>query len=257
MKKLLIVLGGLVALILVGLFIASFFLGSIVKKGVNTYAPRITGTTVSLDSAAISPFSGSGTLHSLVVGNPPGWQSEKAFSFDKVHVSVEPKSLFGEHVVVNEMHIDAPEFIYETRIVASNIQDLLSNIEKNTGGPGDSPAQQPTTDEGKPRKFEVKSFRLENAKVTVIAGSNTLTVAMPALILNDLGTQEGGLTADQLAVQIVRHILREITQAVAASALKNGIGAGAVSADAAKEAVKKTGEDLKNILKGATQDQNK
>ncbi|MET0262580.1 MAG: hypothetical protein ABW223_06765, partial [Rariglobus sp.] len=224
MKKFLIILGSLLALVAIGLFIASFFLGSIVTKGVNTYGPRITGTTVTLDSATISPFSGSGTLNKLFVGNPTGWKSEKAFSFAKVHLSVVPKSLTGEHVIVNEMHIDGPEFIYETRIVASNIQDLLANIEKNTGGgSGQNPSQQPTTDEGKPRKFEVKSLRLENAKVTVMAGSNVITVPMPPLIMTDVGTKEGGLTADQLAIQVVRHVLREITQVVAQSALKNGI----------------------------------
>jgi hypothetical protein len=137
MKKLLIIVGVFCAVVVIGVVVASLFLGSIVTKGVNRFAPRITGTKVTLDSASISPLSGSGTLHGLLVGNPEGWKSDKAFSFGKVHVSIEPASLVGDHIIIKEMLIEAPEFVYETKIISSNIKDLLKNIEANIGGTGE------------------------------------------------------------------------------------------------------------------------
>lgn len=254
MKKLLIILGSLLAVVLIGAFIASFFLGSIVTKGVNRFGPGITGTTVALDTSSISPLSGTGTLHQLTVGNPPGWRSEKAFSFDKVHLDLEPRSLLGDHVIVNEMVIEGPEFVYETKIITSNLREILNNIEKSIGGggagkPSDQP--QPTTKEGKPLKFTVKNFRLENARVTIGFGSNVLTAQMPALILSDLGTKEGGLTASELATQVIRRILADITGTVAAAALKSGAASGAAGVDAATEAAKQAGDSLKKIFSGA------
>lgn len=245
MKKLLIILGGLLILAVIGAFVASFYLGSAVTKGVNHFGPGITGTKVTLDSAALSPLSGSGTLNGLFVGNPAGWKSDKAFSFAKVHLSITPSTLFDDFIVVNEVVIDGPEFVYETKIFTSNIKELLANIEKNIGGTKGKPAKQPTTKEGKPLKFEVKSFRLENAKVTVGVGANAIIVTMPPLILTDLGTREGGLTADQLATKIMAAVLNNITKAAAGSILKEGSISGAA---------KKAGEDIKKLFNGSKEE---
>lgn len=250
MKKLLIVLGSLLALVAIGLFVASFFLGSLVTKGVNRYAPGITGTPVTLASASISPLSGTGTLNALFVGNPPGWKSDKAFSFGKVHLNVEPRSLLSDHIIINEMVIEAPEFVYETKIISSNVKEILNNIEKGLGRGGDTPADQPETADGKPLKFTVKRFRLENAKVTIGAGNSSFVAQMPPLILADLGTKEGGLTANQLATQVLAHILTNITRAVAGAALNAGSASGAAGADAAVSAAKKAGEELKKLIGG-------
>jgi hypothetical protein len=250
MKKLLIILGSLLALVLVGAFIASFFLGSIVTEGVNRFAPGITGTKVTLASASISPLSGSGTLNGLFVGNPEGWKSDKAFSFGRVHVSVAPTSLLGDHIVVKDVHIDGPEFVYETKIISSNIKDLLKNIEKNMGGAAEKPAEQPTAKNGKPLKFEVKKFRLENAKVTLGVGPTAITLPMPPLVLTDLGTKEGGITPDQLATKVIANVLTNITKAVAESAMNIGSAAGAATTDAASGALKKAGNGLKGLFSG-------
>jgi hypothetical protein len=251
MKKLLIILGSLFALVVIGAFIASFFLGSIVTKGVNTFAPKITGTVVTLDSASISPLTGSGTLKGLFVGNPAGWKSDKAFSFAKIHVSVAPGSLLGDHIVVNDVLIDSPAFVYETKIISSNIKDLLNNVEKNMGGSSEKPAaDQPATTEGKPIKFAVKNFRLENATVTLGVGPTAITVPMPPLVLTDLGVKEGGITPDQLVAKVMTNVLGNITKAVANSALEVGGATGAAATDSAAGAAKKAGEGLKKLFGG-------
>jgi len=251
MKKLLIILGSLLALVVIGAFIASFFLGSIVTKGVNNFAPKITGTPVTLDSASISPLTGSGTLNGLFVGNPAGWKSDQAFSFEKIHVSVVPRSILGDHIIVKEVIIDSPQFVYETKIINSNIKDLLAQIEKNIGGSSSKPAtDQPTTKEGTPLKFEVKSFRLENATVTLGVGPTAITLPMPPLVLTDLGVKEGGITPDQLVAKVMTNVLANITKAVAESALQIGSASGAAASDAASGAAKKAGEGLKKLFGG-------
>lgn len=47
-----------------------FFLGSVVKTGVNGFGPKFTKTKVELGSATLSPLTGSGTLGNLVVATP-------------------------------------------------------------------------------------------------------------------------------------------------------------------------------------------
>ena len=249
MKKLLIILGGLFALLVIGGVVATFFLGSVVTKAVNTFAPKVTGTPVTLESTSISPFTGSGTLKGLFVGNPTGWKSPKAFSVGQAHVSIAPLSLLGDHIIVNEVLIDGPEFVYETNLVRDNIKDLLANIDAFTKGlTGGAPATpaDPAAPAGKPIKFEVKHFRLQNVKVTVGAGGAALTLSLPPITLTDLGTAEGGITPDQIATKVLTNVLGSITGAVGESLLKGGNKGG----DAAAGAAKAASEGLKKLFGG-------
>lgn len=219
MKKLiLIILGCLLALTVIGAVVATFFLGAIVTKGFNTFASKIIGTTVTLESVSISPLSGSGTLNGLFVGNPLGWQSDKAFSFGKVHVSVAPTSLLGGHIVLNEVLIDSPAFVYETKAVASNIKEMLNNIERKIGiFSSISPGEPTAAVEGGAFRLAIRNLRLENGTVVHGVGPNAITVPLPPMVLTDIGVREGGITPNQLVATIMTAVLANITQAVADS----------------------------------------
>ncbi|MBC7369221.1 MAG: hypothetical protein H7343_20835 [Undibacterium sp.] len=243
-KKLLTIVGICAALLLVVYIGLNFFLGSVVTAGVNRFGPKITQTKVELASASISPLSGSGTLTGLTVGNPKGWTAESAFYLRKIRIVVKPFSIFGDHIVVNEIFIDQPDFIYETKIIASNIGDLLKNIEAATGGAAKD--GQPTAKNGKPIKFEVKHFRMQNGTVIVGFGPTALKLPMPAIELNDLGTKEGGITPDQLAFAVMRSVTPSIIAATAQAAGQIGTTSGA----AALEGVKKTGAAIKGLFGG-------
>ncbi len=243
MKKLLIVLVVVAGLAVVAIVASSFFLGSIVTAGVNTVGPRITGTKVTLDSATISPLSGSGTLSGFFVGNPAGWQSDRAFYLGKIHLDVAPRSLLGDTIVIEEVLIDDPQFVYETKIVTSNIKELLNHIEKITGS-----GQAAETSGDAPKKIILKKFVLQNGEVTLGAGAAAVTVPMPALTLTDLGVKEGGLTPAQLSMAIMRQVLGNVVSAAASAAGQIGGSAGGLTKDALGEAAKKAGEGIKNLF---------
>ena len=243
MKKLLIITGVVAALAVIAFFALEFFLGSVVTAGVNKYAPQVTQTTVTLASARISPLNGHGTLTQLVVGNPKGWSENNLCSLGKVHLSVAPFSIFGDHIVINEIDIDAPEFNYETKIIASNIKDFANNIETVMGGGQAAPVK---TVGGKPIKFEVKKFRLQNAKVRVGVAGSAMLLSMPALEITDLGTKEGGITADQLVVAL----MNKITPEVIATTVKAAGNIGATGGASAAEGVKNVGKAIQGLFGG-------
>lgn len=246
MKKTFIVLGLGGLILAIALYIGcAYFLGSIVKAGVNSFGPKLTQTKVELAGAEISPLTGSGTLKGLTVGNPAGWSDRNAFTLGKVHVDVEPFSVLGDHIVVNEITIDQPEFNYETKIVASNIKDLLKNIEQFTGGGG----QTATTKDGKPIKFVVKKFRLTNAKATLGVGVAAIPVPLPPISLDNLGVAEGGITADQLAGALMKNVLGSIVSGTANALSQVGGTAGAASLEKTKEAAKGAADAIKGLFK--------
>lgn len=246
MKKLLKVLVVLFLLGVIAVVAIGFFLGPIVKKAVNTVGPKITGTRVELDAAKISPLTGGGTLAGLFVGNPEGWTGDKAFYLGEVRASVRPGSLLGV-VEVNEVFIDAPEFVYERRLLGgSNIDALLAQIEKNTGGGATTPTAEPgepAQPAGEAKKFIVRSFTLQNAKATLIGVGQEVTVTLPTITLTDLGVREGGISADQVATAVLRQVLTQIGVAAAdvlrqtGGALLQGEKGGEAAKDAAKGAL--------------------
>ncbi len=234
-----------VAALAILVYVAStFFLGSIVKAGVNRIGPKLTQTNVVLESATLSPLSGSGTLTGLAVDNPAGWTAGRAFYLGRVHVSLQPLSLFSDHIVINEIEIDQPEFLYETKIFSSNIGDLLAAIEKSVGS---DHAETETAGTGhRPVKLEVRHFQMTRGKVTVGVGAKAVELPMPPIELKDLGTKEGGVTPNQLAAAVMKSVTGSVVSATAQASGQIGSTLGAAVIDKAKKA----SDEVKKIFSG-------
>jgi hypothetical protein len=236
------VLAAVSVLLVVGL---TFFLGSFTAKAFNRVAPRITGTPTTLGSAHVKPWNGVGTLEALRVGNPPGWQSDSLASIGRIHLEIQPRSLLGETVIIDELVIEEAVFHLETKIVSSNLGDLLKQIERNTGpASGEAPAD--TT--GATRRFAVRHAVLRDAQVTLGVGTETVTLRIPELTLVNLGTPEKGLTAGQLAAEATRQIVAGVLGAVARSPGTVSSASGAAAAEAIKSGVKQLGEGLRGLI---------
>jgi len=158
---------------------------------------------------------------------------EKAFSFGKIHVVVVPSSIFKDHIVIKELVIEKPEFVYETKFVASNISQLLKQIEGASGGA--TRANKATSKSGKPLKFAIGHLSLTGGLVTLGVGPTAITVPMPPIEMSNVGGDEG-ITSDQLAVAVMRAVSADVLQTVAHAALKVGSNLGGAAGDAAKNA---------------------
>lgn len=231
-----------VALLVIGVVVAATLMGSIVRKGITTVGPRITGTPVALEHVRLSPLSGSGSLTGLLVGNPPGWQSDRAFYLGHIHLDLEPLSLLGDAIVIEELTIDRAHFVYETKLVSSNIKDLLGQIEKATGGPA-TPGG-----EGTAQKFIVKKFSLTDSEVSLGVSVAAIKLPLPPITLTDLGVKEGGVTAAELTGALMRSVLSDIGSATAQAAGQIGAAGGAVAVDAIGSAAQKAGEGLRKLF---------
>jgi len=244
-KLSLVAVVGLIILVVAGAMLSGSLVGKAVTQGVNTLGPKLTGTTVSLEKAYISVLSGQGTLTGLTVGNPDGWSDRDLAKLGQVHVDIDPMSLLDETIVVEDILIEAPEFSYETKLITSNVKELLKAVEQATGGPPPEPEAAPAEEEGSTeRLIAVKRFILKGGKVTIGAGPSAVTVPLPDLELNDLGTPEKGLTSRQLALAVTREVTGDIVVA-AVGALKT---IGTTSGAGAVDGVKKMGEKLKGIF---------
>jgi uncharacterized protein involved in outer membrane biogenesis len=227
MKKLWIVLASLLALLAVAYLGVLFFCGSLVRAAVDRFGPQLTGTRVTLAAADISPLSGKGTLQGLVVGNPAGWSNADAISLQRIHIEAVPSSLFSDHVVINDLEIDGPRFLYETKLVSSNIGDLVKHIE----GGKQNPQTQAQTSSGSAKRFEIKHLVIQGGKITLaIPGATSTVISMPRFEFNDLGSSEGGVTSAELAALIAKSLLQSVAKSALQAVGKVGqTGTGAAS----------------------------
>lgn len=238
-----------VILVIVGLVLAFVFLNSIVKKGVETVGPALTQVEVRLGSAKISPFSGSGELEGLFVGNPEGYKTPSAIQVGNVKVKVDISSVKSDIIVIESVNIQAPDITIEGGLKANNLTKILDNLNAATGGSSPAPKEEkkeaPPAEGGK--KLKVKDLVIAGGKVRAnlnLTGGKEITVSLPDIHLTDIGADENGVSPAELSRIIVKEILEGATKSV-------GNVAGAVT-EVGKEAgekVKGTAEKVKGLFR--------
>jgi uncharacterized protein involved in outer membrane biogenesis len=208
-----------------------YFLNDIVKTGVETAGPQLTKGEMRLAKANLSPFSGLAQMTGLFVGNPEGWKSESAIKVGDVKVSLNVRSALSDTVIIDSIHIHAPEITYETALTGSNLGKILENIEAFAGGEKQA---QPTTSTSSSKRFRVKDIQIHGARVHLSALGKQLTVPIADIHLQNIGTDNNAVTAAELSREIIKPLLASVVKAAgeAATGMTQGIknlGTGALT----------------------------
>jgi len=254
MKKLIIGIGLVVVVLLVAAIIAVFLsLNSIVKKGVETVGPQLTKVKISLGGVNISPLSGSGQLSALFVGNPEGFKTPSAIKLGDIKVSVAVGSVLTDTITINSVKIKEPEITFEGGLGGNNISKILDNVKAATGG--DKPAGKTDTKESAAKtggkKFIVKDLVIEGAKLHVSItgmGGKEMTLPLPTLHLQDIGSKNNGVAAGELVKQILTPLLSSATDVVKSGITNIGKGVSNVSKEADQQ-VNKVTDGIKGLFK--------
>ena len=128
MKKWILIVGGLGALVAGAAAALLVSINPIVEAGVNKFGPDITGTHVFLKKADISVFSGEGSLHEFTLGNPKGYTAPHAVKVGSVSVALDKDSLLEDVIVIKKIAIDSPDIIYEIGKKSNNFDDIIKNV---------------------------------------------------------------------------------------------------------------------------------
>jgi uncharacterized protein involved in outer membrane biogenesis len=241
-----------VVLAIIGLIAIFLSINTIVTKGVNTIGPKVTQTDVRLENANISPFSGSGELHGLFVGNPSGFKTPSAVKVSDVKVAVNVKSLLSNVVVVDSVMIDSPEVTFEGDLVGvnNNLSKLLANVNAVAGT--DSSEKKP---EEKPveggKKFRVKDILIKSTKLNAsltVMGGKAVSLTLPDIHLTDIGNDSDGASAGELASKVISAIRAETIKALGSAVTGVGKQVESLGKEAGTQ-MEKTTKGLKSLFK--------
>jgi len=255
-KKIFLGLGlGLVALIIIGVVVVGFCLGGIVKTGMETVGPRLTQTTLTVDSVNVS-LTGSAGVNSLVLGNPAGFQTPSAIRVGKAAVSLVPMSIISDKIVIRSIEVRAPEITFEGNPFGdNNLKKIMDNVTAFAGGTAkaDTNAPAKTTSSGAAKKIEVDDFLIVGAKVHVSLtgmGGKQLDLVLPEIHLTDLGKGPDGITAADLTKLLMDRITMDTIKAVATAVTDLGKDLGNLGKNLGKDATKTATENVDKLKKG-------
>ncbi len=189
--------------VLVG--IGFLFLDRIAKNGIETIGSHVTQVNFSLAGISLSPLSGNGMIHGLIIGNPPGFKSPAAISVGSASLSLQPGTLFSPKVTIHSIQIDEPQITLEGNLNESNLKTIQQHINTSLGTEKSS------------RTFEVDDLLIQNGKVQVdfgLPGVKAPVVPLPTIHLTDLGKGPEGITASELTAKIVDAIRASATKTV-------------------------------------------
>lgn len=203
MKKL---LGGLLAIAVIGGVVAYLQLNTIVTGGIERYGSRMLGAPVTVGQLTLSPFSGKARLRGFTIGNPEGFKSPTAIEVGDIEVSLDLKSLRSQKLIIDAIVVDEPKITIETGKGGTNLQALQRNLAKYAP---ETPKEKQATEQ---RKLEIGLFRLSGAKATALLPQlkdKSYAVSLPVIELNDIGAKSGGASA----AEATRQVLSAITSA--------------------------------------------
>lgn len=250
MKTLLQIGVVLVVLFIIAVVVVTSNLDKMIKVGVETVGPEITGTSIKLESVDLSLLSGEGRLKGLVVGNPPGFQTERAFKLGDAKVKVDLKSALTDKLIIEEILIDGPEITYEAGASGNNLNKIQENVAAFAKKAGASVGAEPKAEKKEPdqKKVQINHFIMKNAQVNASATmfkGKALTVSLPDIHLKDIGKESEGTTMGKASAEVFAAINKSVMQAVTGSGkfLEKG-------AEAVGEAAKGLGGNAGKAVEG-------
>ena len=170
LKKILLWAGiGLLVLVIAAAILVGLFLGRIVKYGVETVGPKLTQTTVKLDSVDLSLLTGSARVKGLVIGNPKGYKAPNAISVGSAVVRFKPMSVLSDKIIVKYVNVEAPEITFEGNPLGqNNLKKILGNVNAAVASLQAAAAAKEPAKPGK--KLEVDEFSITGARVRLGTG---------------------------------------------------------------------------------------
>jgi hypothetical protein len=233
----------LVVLIVVAVIIAGFFLGTIVKTGMETVGPKIMQVSIKVDAVNLSLLTGSARVKGLVVGNPEGYKTPQAISVGSAAVGVNPFSVLSDKIVVRSVRVEAAEITFEGGLGGNNLSKIMDNVNAiaKSGGPASTNTTARAGNEPG-RKIEVDDFLITGAIVHVsltgVGGKETI-LPLPDIHLTNLGQGNAGITATDLTRRVLGAITTATVKVVASA-----------TTDIGKSAGKAVGEGMNKITPG-------
>ena len=212
MKKGLIILAIIIAIIVGGAAYLLSGAGDLIKEQIEKQGSKFLGTQVTVFNVDLAISEGRLTINDIDVENPQGFSDEDAFSLDGITLDL--GQITGEPYTVDAVRIDAPEILYEFDANGKgNLLVLKDNLQANLPK---TEEQETTTEPGANPLVIVNEVVVSNARLKLNfenldtgefeLDQKAYEVTLPTFNAGSIG-QPNGMPADQVGAAIVEAML--------------------------------------------------
>ena len=190
------------------------------KAALENYGSKVSEVPVTVGGVWLNPFAGSIKIDSLEVGNPDGFKSARALVARQVDLQIEWRSLFKSKTLIRSLSVNGLEVTYERALLESNLGVISKTVRSKTKSPD-------TLNDRLKRQVQADEVFIAKGKVNLSAtllGGRGVGLSLPEIRLRDLGNDAAGITVAELASEILRALLENISPL--SSSDKTGPGAG-------------------------------
>jgi len=228
-KLLLKIALSLLGLAVAGIVVVFIFLDTIVGKGIEAGCTKALGVETSVGLVRVGLVTGTFSIRSLRIANPPGFETDHFFSLDRLHFEVPPKSLREETIVVRLLELDGVDVSLETVDKKANYEVILDNLNRfsKTGSADPNAKKSAGEDEegGKELVIHEAVIRDIDARIDlgkVKGGSDRVAVEIPEIRLRpNKKTGAAEASVAEVTQVIVNAVLVGIAKKAPAALAKN------------------------------------
>lgn len=215
MKKILLVLGVLVVLLVAALGVGAYLIyankDEIIRRGTEEGLTYVLEVDVSVGGAKLDLGKGSLQFDQITIPNPSGYKSGHAMKFAKVYVEVDKTTLFeGDVKVVNLIELKGADINLEKSGSTSNLQALLASASRFSTGEAPPPSEE------KPAatKMRINKVLIDETVVgvTIPVLNEPLAVKVPKIEMNNIGNDKEPVSPAEAAQEIIATLLAKIAE---------------------------------------------
>lgn len=222
MKKVLIGLAVVVAIVGITIWLFLGSLDDIVAGQIKSIGSELTGVPVAVDSVRIKLGDGSGQIKGLRISNPPGYKSNTAFNMDLLRLGINLDSLGTPPLTLNELIIDSPIVNLEVNNKGgSNLKDIATNVSNNTAK-ADKKSEEAS--DGKPIKIAIRKLTVKGVALHIqgVESMKGTSITLPSIELTEVGGKQGA-TPGQIGTKVMVAVISEVLKLSAAQAIEGSV----------------------------------
>ncbi len=157
-------------LVLVALFTATFFfwLGPTVKILAEKIGSKALGAPISMERLSINPRQGTLILAGFEIGNHETFGYSNTVSLAEVSIAIDIETLFSDTLIIHEILISSPYFVYEQNSATDNITEYITNLFAFANIDPNQPKKPKPEKEGDdkaPKEILVNQLRITDVKM--------------------------------------------------------------------------------------------
>jgi len=211
MKKFLIILAVIIAIIAIAATVLVSKLDTIIAQTIETEGTDALGSKVSVANVVTKLADGTAKINGLTIANPPGYKAANAIEIGSFSASVDYDNQIIKDVTINAPTINAEILGKMTDIIKSrDINNIRSNFKDLVDNMPPSEDEEEVVEEEDDTVITINRFAIQKAKINLTADMlGDRSFPMADLVLTNLsGTSDQ--ISDQITDQVTAHIQKQV-----------------------------------------------